>query len=111
MKKNSLLAGAVICLALVLSFKEFSAQSVVAQGQGRGAPQLRPGQQPDGTFVGPDGTQYVSQQEFVDSGLRCGTREDADVERSANGGDGNAKPGGGGSLSWPGPQTVNVYFH
>jgi len=30
MKKNSLLAGAVICLALVLSFKEFSAARSIA---------------------------------------------------------------------------------
>ena len=111
MKRNSLLAGAVICLALVLSFKEFSVQqSIVAQGQGT---QLHPGHQADGTFVGPDGTHYASQQDFVENGLRCGTREDADVERNANeAAAGNGKRGGGpGVAPWPGPQTVGIYFH
>jgi len=114
MKKNSLLAGAVICLALVLSFKEFSVQGLVAQGQGQGqGNQLHPGHQADGTFVGPDGTHYVSQQDFVESGLRCGTREDANAERSANEANGTDKrPGGGpGPAPWPGAATVNVYFH
>jgi len=112
MKWSSILAGAVVCLALVVSFREFSVQSVTAQGQSER--QFRPGHQSDGTFVGPDGTHYVSQEAFVDSGLRCGTREDADAARAANAGNGNGngndndRPGGGG---WPGVQTVNVYFH
>jgi hypothetical protein len=110
MKRNSLLAGAIICLALVLSFKEFSVHSIVAQGQS----QSHPGHQPDGTFIGPDGTHYVSQQDFVESGLRCGTREEADVERAANEANGgNGKRGGGGPPPepWPGYAPVNVYFH
>lgn len=111
-KGNSLLVGAVMGLALIVSFREFSTPTAAVQGQGR-APQSRPGHQPDGTFVGPDGTHYASQQDFVDRGLRCGTREDDAVERSANGGDNNAKPpgGGGGVPPWPGSQTVNVYMH
>lgn len=109
MRRNSILAGAIICLALVLSFKEFSVSTVTAQ-----APGQRPGLQPDGTFVGPDGTQYVSQAEFINNGLRCGTREDAEVERENTAGNGN----GGGNKPpsnvppWPNvPQPVNVYFH
>jgi Pregnancy-associated plasma protein-A len=110
-KRNSLLAGALICLALVLSFKQFSTPTVTAQGQ-RQQQQLRPGHQPDGTFVGPDGTHYITQQDFVDRGLRCGTREDDDVERSANGGNSRPPGGGGGGIPpWPGTQTVNIYFH
>jgi len=102
-----------MALALIVSYREFSV-SVTAQtraGQGR---QLRPGHQPDGTFVGADGTQYVSQQAFVESGLRCGTREDGAVERGANDGNANSRPGGGGGGTppWPGTtQTINVYFH
>lgn len=114
MKRNSILAGAIICLALVLSFKEFSVPTVTAQAPGQRA-QLRPGMQQDGTFVGPDGTQYVSQQEFVDNGLRCGTREDAAVEREANAGNGNGNGAGnkppGSVPPWPGGQVVTVYFH
>jgi hypothetical protein len=120
MKRTSLFAAAVVCLALVLSYIEFSAPMITAQGQQRGGRQSRPGHQPDGTFIGPDGTHYVSQQAFVENGLRCGTREDEDVERSLNAGNGNGngngnRPGRGGTPppppEWPGPQTVNVYFH
>jgi hypothetical protein len=102
-----------MALALIVSFREFSVQSVTAQTRGAQARQLRPGHQPDGTFVGPDGTQYVSQEAFVERGLRCGTREDGAVERSAND-NANGKPGGGGGGTppWPGTtQTINVYFH
>jgi hypothetical protein len=75
MRKNSLFAGVVLGLALVISYGQFSAP---AQGQRW---ETRPGLQVDGSFVGPDGTQYVSQQAFVESGLRCGTREDEEIER------------------------------
>ncbi len=111
MNRNSVLAAVAMCLALVISFREFSTHSVTAQAPGRGQQQLRPGHQPDGTFVGPDGTQYISQQAFVENGLRCGTREEADADRGSV--EPGAKPGGGGGGGgvWPGTQTVNVYAH
>jgi len=113
MRKTSLAASAAIVFALLVGIREFAVQPASAQGQGRGRFQdLRPGHQPDGTFVGPDGTHYVSQEAFVDAGLRCGTREGDAAERSRTAGS-NAKPGGGGGgvLPWPGAQTVNVYVH
>jgi len=111
MKRNSFLLGAVVCLALVLSYQQFSVPTITAQSPFQN--QLRPGHQSDGTFVGPDGTQYVDQQAFIERGLRCGTREDEDVERSVNAGNGGneKRPGGGNPRPWPGPQTVSVYFH
>ena len=114
MKRHSLLVVVGLSLALGFVVRELSVQVTLAQGQGRGqSQQARPGHQPDGSFVGPDGTHYVSQQEFVERGLRCGTREADDVERSVNlAGRG---PGGGGGtppLPWPGTtQTIGVYVH
>lgn len=110
MKRNSLVAAAILFLAVFVSYKQFSVSASAAQPQGQS--DSHPGHQSDGTFIGPDGTHYISQQDFVDSGKRCGTREDDDVERSVNGGNGDAKPGGGGNIPpWPGPQVVNTYLH
>jgi hypothetical protein len=111
MKRHSLLVVVGLSLALGFVVRELSLQVTLAQGQGRGQ-QARPGHQPDGSFVGPDGTRYVSQQEFVESGLRCGTRESDDVERSVN--PGGRRPGGGGDPTppWPGiTQIIRVYVH
>lgn len=41
-----------------------------------------PGHQPDGTFVGPDGTVYASQRAFVEAGRVCATR-DGDIDHRA----------------------------
>src|SRR5262245_43746802 len=102
MKRGSLFLGATMALALIFSYIQFSVPSVTAQAQGGQGRQFRPGHQPDGTFVGADGTHYVSQQAFVESGLRCGTREDSADERGSGGGSGSARPGGGGGQPWPG---------
>jgi hypothetical protein len=107
MKRNWVVLSAIALLALGISFWGFSIQDGVAQS-GR----TRPGHQPDGTFIGPDGTHYVSQQAFVEAGLRCGTRDDEDAERGPGGGGGNKPPGGGGGAQpWQGPANVDVYFH
>jgi hypothetical protein len=114
MKRNVLLFVVTMSVAVGFAVREFSSESVTAKAQGRQDQQLRPGHQPDGTFVGPDGTHYVSQQQFVESGLRCGTRELDDVERAvAAAGSGRGGGGGGGGvLPWPGTtQTVNIYLH
>ena len=112
MKRHSLLVVVGLSLALGFVVRELSVQVTLAQGQGRGQ-QSRPGHQPDGTFVGPDGTHYVSQLDFVERGLRCGTREADDVERSVNE-LGRGRSGGGGTPAppWPGvTQTIGVYVH
>ena len=114
MTRTSLLTGAAIGLAFVIAVSESSMQRAGAQGQrqGQGANQsLRPGVQRDGTFVGPDGTHYVSQRDFVDRGLRCGTRELSDAERAAADSASSAARLGGGGTRWVGHQIVSVYFH
>ncbi len=112
MKKKTYMVWAVLCLSLILAGSSYYLQKVSAQGQGQGQrPELRPGHQPDGTFVGPDGTVYVSQQSFVDAGLRCGVR-DADAEKSANSGNNNPNSGSSSGLSrLPGSLIIPVYFH
>ncbi len=75
---------------------------------------LHPGHQPDGTFVGPDGTIYASQRAFVEAGKVCATRDGdidhRDLSAAANG----KKPGSG---TDPGPSyasgsiAIPVHFH
>lgn len=114
-KRQLLLAVAVVGVVVGVAVRDLAVEQVTAQGQGRGQNQQRPGHQPDGSFVGPDGTHYVSQQDFVERGLRCGTRDLNEAERSsgiASAGNGRGGGGGGGDVPpWPGTQNVNVYFH
>ena len=102
MKNKTLLACAAISLCLVMVISGSYQQGVRAQGQGQGQ---RPGVQPDGTFVTPDGTVFVSQRDFVESGRRCAFRQDGDGENDQNGNRG--KPGG----LPPGSVMIDVYFH
>jgi hypothetical protein len=104
LKNKTMMACAALGLCLVLMLSGNYQQPVSAQGQ---APQLRPGVQPDGTFVGPDGTVFVSQRAFVESGLRCAFRQVDDPDNGANGNKG--KPGGPPLPA--GSVTINVYFH
>jgi hypothetical protein len=72
----------------------------------------RPGLQTDGTFVGPDGTSYVSLQAFVENGGRCGVRPvdeitEAEVGREVAAYSGSPAPA---ELA-PGGVLVEVYFH
>ena len=81
---------------------------------------VHPGHQPDGTFVAPDGTVYVSQRAFVEAGRVCASRDsgidhrDVALARSADNGKG--KPGSGGGTD-PAPSlpsgsvNIPVYFH
>jgi hypothetical protein len=111
MKRKSLLAYASLSLALVIAISGYYLQRVSAQGQGQGQrPEVRPGHQPDGTFIGPDGTHYVSQKDFIDAGLRCGVRDD-EAERGGNGGNPNSAGGGSGLRLAPGSVIIPVYFH
>jgi hypothetical protein len=107
MKNKAFLAWAALALCLIVAISGYNPQSANAQAQGQGQ-KSHPGQQPDGTFVGPDGTVFVSQKAFVESGLRCGFRHDFEPENGQIGNTG--KPGGGPPPS-PGSVTINVYFH
>ena len=110
MKRHSLLVVMGFSLALGFVVHELSDQVAIAQGQGRGQ-QSRRGHQPDGTFIGPDGTHYMSQVDFIERGLRCGTRDADEVERGVN--PAGRPPGGGGDPAppWPGTQLIRVYVH
>ncbi len=104
MKKKTLFACAAISLIIVLAISGYYFQSVNAQGRSE-----HPGHQPDGTFIGPDGTHYVSQKDFVDAGLRCGVRDD-DAEKGGNGGNKNIGIDSGLRLA-AGSVIIPVYFH
>jgi hypothetical protein len=106
MKKKTLLACVAISLILVMAISGYYLQGVNAQGRGE-----HPGHQPDGTFIGPDGTHYVSQKDFVDAGLRCGVRDD-DAEKGGNG-NGNNKnnPADTGLRLAAGSVIIPVYLH
>ncbi|HEY0593280.1 MAG TPA: zinc metalloprotease, partial [Thermoanaerobaculia bacterium] len=73
-----------------------------------------PGRQPDGTFVGPDGTVYASQRAFVEAGKVCATR-DGDIDhRDLSGGATNAaKPVATDPppTNDPGSITIATYVH
>lgn len=111
MRKKLFMGMAAVAIGLVLAISGYYLQGVNAQGQGRGQ-QQHPGMQPDGTFVGPDGTVFVNQQAFVESGLRCGFRHDPDSEKGPNGDKGKPGGGGGGGTPLPaGSVTIQVYVH
>ena len=109
MRMKLVMGLAAICLGLILAVSGYYLQDVSAQGQGQG-PELRPGVQRDGTFVGPDGTVFVSQRAFVDSGLRCGSRQtpEAEIGFSPNG---QSRAGGEITPLAFTATTINVYVH
>jgi hypothetical protein len=102
MRYKSVMACAVVCLCFAAMLSGYNAQGASAQGQGQGQ-QSRPGVQPDGTFVAPDGTVFVTQQAFVESGRRCGFRHSEDADRDASGDRVTPLP--------VGSVPINVYFH
>jgi hypothetical protein len=105
MKKKTLLAGVAISLILVMAISGYYLQGVNAQGRSE-----HPGHQPDGTFIGPDGTHYVSQKDFVDAGFRCGVRDD-DAEKGGNGGNNKNSVGDTGLRLGAGSVIIPVYLH
>ena len=106
-KRTLLVAG--LGLILLLSSTGYYLSKARAQGKSQ---QSHPGRQADGTFIGPDGTVYVSQKAFVESGRRCGFRANGDNERGAEPAKGNKPPGGGGGGALPpGSVDIAVYVH
>lgn len=102
----------------------FSLMIVVAVTTAFAGNEPRPGLQPDGTFVGPDGTVWASQRSFVESGARCGARHVDEIEshrineevrghlmRNATSGGGSGSTSDGTRLYADGSVTVPVYFH
>ena len=84
------------------------------------APGSHPGHQPDGTFIGPDGTVFASQRAFVEAGRVCAVRDGDEDHRGLALGrtDNGKKPGGGGGgttdpapILASGSVTIPVYFH
>jgi hypothetical protein len=105
MKNKALIAWAALGLGLIIMISGYYLHGVSAQGQKQGQKQPH-GRQPDGTFIAPDGTVFVSHQAFIDSGRRCGFRHDADNEKDPGGvNDKLSRPAPGTSI------TINVYFH
>ncbi|HEX4949326.1 MAG TPA: zinc metalloprotease [Blastocatellia bacterium] len=107
MKKMTSMFCAALAITFILAISGYYLQQVSAQ-----RPEVRPGHQPDGTFIGPDGTHYVSQRDFIDAGLRCGVRDD-EAQRGGNGNGGNPNnPGVDSGLRLaPGSVIIPVYFH
>lgn len=74
LKRGSLTVAGVLFIAVALATLAFSTRGVNAwQPQGQDLPHT--GLQADGTFIGPDGVHYESQQAFVESGRRCGFKD------------------------------------
>lgn len=107
MKKTTSMICVALAITFILAISGYYLQQVSAQ-----RPEVRPGHQSDGTFIGPDGTHYVSQKDFIDAGLRCGVR-DTDAERGGNGNGGNPNdPGVSSGLRLAaGSVMIPVYFH
>src|SRR5215475_1513707 len=101
MKRSLIAVLAIISLSLSVALVGYGYRIVTAQ-----RPSLdRHGLQSDGTFIGPNGKFHGSLREFVDSGARCGTKDqrlrlirtpslEASIQALA-----------------PAAVTINVYFH
>jgi hypothetical protein len=104
LKRGWLTLAGFLFIAVALATPAFSTRGVnVWQPQGQDGPHT--GLQADGTFIGPDGVHYESQQAFVESGRRCGFKDgdnliEAQIKADVAAGTALA-PGG----------TINVYVH
>jgi hypothetical protein len=104
MNRKFLVVWMLVTVCLITAATGYFVRNAVAQRSGG-----RGGLQPDGRFIGPDGSLYSSLQAFVDSGRRCGF--------NFRGADAGVSPGrttGGTEISAalaPGSVTINVYFH
>ena len=102
--KRSLIVGlAIISFCLSVALIGYGYRNVTAQR----FPLDRHGLQSDGTFIGPTGKFHGSLREFVESGARCGTKENNSRLKVFS------TPSRGISVLAlaPGSVTINVYFH
>jgi hypothetical protein len=105
MRSKLLVFCTLVALCLTAVTTSYVVNQVSAQRAG-----TRGGLQPDGRFIGPDGTVFSSLQAFVESGRRCafnfrGVEAGAPAPgRAAGAADVTA------ALA-PGTVTINVYFH
>ena len=115
MNKKSFKIWIAIVIGLVVVGAGYYLRGASAQGPGKGQGQEKshPGMQKDGTFVSSDGVVYASKKDFIDKGMRCGFKHDAELDSSvAKSVKGGRPPGGGGGGSLPpGSVTISVYVH
>jgi hypothetical protein len=100
-----------IVVGLMVASAGFYLRGARAQGKGKGQDKSHPGLQKDGTFVSPDGVVYASKKDFIDKGMRCGSRQDVDQDLVRNAKGGKPPGGGGGGSLPPGSVTISVYVH
>jgi Pregnancy-associated plasma protein-A len=111
-KRNEIAMGFLFALSLALASAGIHSTNVSAQrGIDPPRPVDRPGRQPDGTFVGPDGAVYVSHRAFVESGRRCWTKDDDDETKERIQEEVAALRAAEVYELAPGSVTINVYFH
>ncbi|HWQ31429.1 MAG TPA: zinc metalloprotease [Blastocatellia bacterium] len=105
MRSKLLVFCTLVALCLTAVTTSYVVNQVSAQRAG-----TRGGLQPDGRFIGPDGTVYSSLQAFVESGRRCafnfrGVEAGAPTPGRADGATSITAALAAGSV------TINVYFH
>src|SRR5262245_9640631 len=71
MKRSLIAVSAILALGLSVALIGYGYRNVTAQRTSL----ERHGLQSDGRFIGPDGKSHGSLKEFVDSGARCGTKD------------------------------------
>src|SRR5262245_56737033 len=103
MKRNLIAALAIIPLGLSVALIGYGYRNVTAQRTSLD----RHGLQADGTFIGPNGKFQGSLREFVESGGRCGTKDNGARLRVFR------TPSREASILALAPASVriNVYFH
>jgi Pregnancy-associated plasma protein-A len=98
----------IAALAIVVGVASYKMRDVNAQSKGQDGQVVKLGRQSDGTFIGPDGAVYTSQQAFVEAGRRCPVKDGDSIteERIRAGISGVAI-----TALAPGSVTILVNFH
>jgi Pregnancy-associated plasma protein-A len=108
MRTNTRILTSLIAIGLLIGLFALGLRRAGAQP---GQDNSHPGLQPNGEFIGPDGTRYPSVKDFVESNHRCGTPDRSDDD-NGNAPDRAAGSAAGSSLARAaGSVTINVYFH
>jgi hypothetical protein len=108
MQMNSRILTVIVALCLLAGAFAIGLRQAGAQPGQANNPR---GLQPDGSFIGPDGTHYPSIKDFVESKNRCGTPDRNDDEDNGRGG-GRVSDNSVPNLARAaGSVTIPVYFH